>query len=39
MKLFAPVAAGVRGVVREVLVKDGEMVEFDALLMFIEPAK
>lgn len=39
MKLFAPVAAGVRGVVREVLVKDGEMVEFDALLMLIEPAQ
>jgi acetyl-CoA carboxylase biotin carboxyl carrier protein len=39
MKLFAPVAAGVRGVVREVLVKDGQMVEFDAPLMLIEPAK
>jgi acetyl-CoA carboxylase biotin carboxyl carrier protein len=39
MKLFAPVAAGVRGVVREVLAKDGQMVEFDAPLMLIEPAK
>ena len=39
MKLFAPVAAGLRGVVREVLVKDGQMVEFDAPLILVEPAK
>ena len=39
MKLFAPVAAGLRGVVREVLAKDGQMVEFDAPLFLIEPAK
>lgn len=39
MKLFAPVAAGVRGVVREVLAKDGQMVEFDMPLLLIEPAK
>ena len=39
MKLFAPVAAGIRGVVREVLAKDGQMVEFDAPLILVEPSK
>ena len=39
MKLFAPVAAGVRGTVRQILATDGTMVEFDAPLILVEPAK
>lgn len=38
MKLFTPVKAGVSGVVREVLVEDAHMVEFDQALVIIEPA-
>ena len=38
MKLFTPVKAGVSGVVREVLVEDAQMVEFDQALVIIEPA-
>ncbi len=37
MKLFAPVRAGVRGVVREVRANDGQMVEFDTPLFVVEP--
>jgi acetyl-CoA carboxylase biotin carboxyl carrier protein len=38
MKLFAPVAAGLAGIVREVRAKDGQMVEFDQALIIVEPA-
>jgi len=38
MKLFAPVAAGLTGIVREVRAKDGQMVEFDQALIIVEPA-
>jgi acetyl-CoA carboxylase biotin carboxyl carrier protein len=37
MKLFTTVRAGQSGVVREVLVADGQMVEFDQPLFLIEP--
>ncbi|MBI4693198.1 MAG: acetyl-CoA carboxylase biotin carboxyl carrier protein [Gammaproteobacteria bacterium] len=37
MKLFTPVHAGLRGIVRQVLAKDGQMVEFDEPLIVIEP--
>lgn len=37
MKLFTPVTAGVSGVVREVLVEDGALVEFDQPLILVEP--
>jgi acetyl-CoA carboxylase biotin carboxyl carrier protein len=37
MKLFTSLRAGVAGIVREVLVKDGELVEFDQPLFIIEP--
>ncbi|WP_309625986.1 biotin/lipoyl-containing protein [Methylibium sp.] len=36
MKLFTSVQAGVTGVVRQVLVKDAELVEFDQPLFLIE---
>jgi len=38
MKVFNAVSAGVRGRVKEVLVSDGEMVEFDQDILIIEPA-
>ncbi len=38
MKLFTPVKAGVDGVVREVCVSDGAMVEYQQVLMIIEPS-
>ena len=38
MKLFTPVKAGVDGIVREVCVNDGEMVEYEQVLVIIEPA-
>ncbi len=38
MKLFTTVLAGVSGVVRQVLVEDAELVEFDQALFLIEPA-
>jgi len=38
MKLFAPVTAGLTGIVREVRAKDGQMVEFDQALIIVEPA-
>lgn len=37
MKLFTPVKAGVDGVVREVRVSDGDMVEYQQVLVIIEP--
>ncbi len=36
MKLFTSVSAGVSGVVRQVLVEDAELVEFDQALFLIE---
>jgi acetyl-CoA carboxylase biotin carboxyl carrier protein len=38
MKLFTPVRAGVAGVVREIRIEDGQMVEFGQLLVVVEPA-
>ena len=38
MKLFTSVRAGVAGTVRQVVVQDGEMVEHDQVLLYIEPA-
>lgn len=37
MKLFTPVQAGVAGTVREILVSDADLVEFDQPLVVIEP--
>ena len=37
MKLFTPVSAGTAGVVREICIDDGQMVEFGQLLVVIEP--
>ncbi len=37
MKLFTSVLAGASGVVRQVLVEDAELVEFDQPLFLIEP--
>ncbi|MES1944907.1 biotin carboxyl carrier protein [Salinisphaera sp. PC39] len=39
MKLFTPVSAGVKGVVRQICVEDGQMVEHDEPLIYIEPAE
>ena len=36
MKLFTPLIAGVQGIVREVYVTDGALVEFDQPLFLIE---
>jgi len=38
MKLFTPVHAGLRGTVRHICVEDGEMVDHDQPLFYIEPA-
>ena len=38
MKLFTPVRAGVTGIVRQALVSDAELVEFDQPLFVIEPS-
>jgi acetyl-CoA carboxylase biotin carboxyl carrier protein len=38
MKLFTPVKAGVRGRVVRICVEDGQMVDYDAPLFYIEPA-
>lgn len=38
MKLFTPVSAGTAGVVREICIEDGQMVEFGQLLVIIEPS-
>ena len=37
MKLFTPVVAGVKGVLRRICVEDGAMVEFDQPLFYVEP--
>ncbi|MGH8597939.1 MAG: acetyl-CoA carboxylase biotin carboxyl carrier protein, partial [Gammaproteobacteria bacterium] len=37
MKLFTPVASGVRGLVREIRANDGEMVEYDDPLIIVLP--
>jgi acetyl-CoA carboxylase biotin carboxyl carrier protein len=37
MKLFAPVQGGVRGIVKEIRARDGQMVEFDEVLIVVEP--
>lgn len=37
MKLFTTVRSGVDGVVREIVVADGHMVEFDQPLILVEP--
>jgi acetyl-CoA carboxylase biotin carboxyl carrier protein len=37
MKLFTPVQGGLRGIVREICAKDGQMVEFDQPLIIVEP--
>lgn len=39
MKLFTAVQAGVTGIVRQALVKDGELVEYDQPLFLIELAE
>jgi len=38
MKLFTPVKAGVSGVIKEICVSDGQMVEYQELLVVIEPS-
>jgi acetyl-CoA carboxylase biotin carboxyl carrier protein len=38
MKLMNSISAGIDGVVVEVLVRDGELVEFDQVLMRVRPA-
>lgn len=38
MKLFTPVKAGVAGTVREICTDDAQMVEFEQVLVIIEPA-
>ena len=37
MKLFTSVVAGERGIVREILIADGEMVEYGQPLILLEP--
>ena len=37
MKLFTAVSAGVKGIIRRILVNDSEMVEYDQTLFYIEP--
>ena len=39
MKLFTPVPAGLKGVVLEVCVADGEMIEFGQPLFYLQPKK
>ena len=38
MKLMNSISAGVDGVVAEILVRDGDLVEFDQVLMRVRPA-
>jgi acetyl-CoA carboxylase biotin carboxyl carrier protein len=38
MKLFTPVKAGSDGVIKEICVVDGEMIEYQQLLVIIDPA-
>jgi len=39
MKLFTSVNAGAHGIVREICVSDGDMVEYNQALVVIEPVK
>ena len=39
MKLFTPVSAGLTGVVLEICVADGEMIEFGQPLFYLQPEK
>lgn len=39
MKLFTPVHAGMRGTIRHICVEDGDMVEHDQPLFYVEPAE
>ena len=38
MKLFTPVKSGVQGTVRQIVVNDGTMVEYEQILVIVEPA-
>ena len=38
MKLFTPVKSGVKGTVRQIVVNDGTMVEYEQILVIVEPA-
>lgn len=38
MKLFTTVRAGMDGIVREIAAQDGQMVEYDTEILWIEPA-
>jgi acetyl-CoA carboxylase biotin carboxyl carrier protein len=38
MKLMNSISAGIEGVLVEVLVRDGDLVEFDQVLMRVRPA-
>jgi acetyl-CoA carboxylase biotin carboxyl carrier protein len=38
MKLFTPVKAGIDGTVREICASDGQMVEYEQVLVIVEPA-
>ncbi|MEQ8661117.1 MAG: biotin/lipoyl-containing protein [Gammaproteobacteria bacterium] len=37
MKLFTPVKAGISGTVREICASDGQMVEYEQVLVIVEP--
>lgn len=37
MKLFTTIYAGTKGTIREILVEDAQMVEYDQVLMLVEP--
>ena len=37
MKLFTPVKSGVDGTVREICASDGQMVEYEQVLVIVEP--
>ena len=39
MKLFTPVSAGTAGVIHEIWIDDAQMVEFDQILIVIDPQK
>lgn len=39
MKLFTPVSAGTAGVIHEICIDDGQMVEFGQILVVIDPQK
>jgi biotin carboxyl carrier protein len=38
MRLFTPLKGGVKGIVHEIRARNGQMVEFDEVLMVVEPA-